>query len=58
MEVQRHTCLNSEVDGGEWPASCPGRFTPSQFSDINFNIILSFTPHFTPVDVITLNNTL
>jgi hypothetical protein len=24
-----HVFLNSELVGGEWSASCPGRFTPS-----------------------------
>ena len=29
-EVQLHSLLPSAVDGREWPASCPGRFTPGQ----------------------------
>jgi hypothetical protein len=30
MEVQRHAFLTSELDGGEWPTSLPGRFTPRE----------------------------
>jgi hypothetical protein len=29
LEVQLHVLLTSELDGGEWSASRPGRFTPS-----------------------------
>jgi hypothetical protein len=28
MELYIHAFLNSELDGGEWSASRPGRFTP------------------------------
>jgi hypothetical protein len=30
VEVQLHAFLTSALDGGEWSASCPGRFTPSE----------------------------
>jgi hypothetical protein len=30
MEVQRHTFLTSALQGGEWSASRPGRFTPGE----------------------------
>jgi hypothetical protein len=30
VEVQFHTVLTSAVDGGEWSASRPGRFTPGE----------------------------
>jgi hypothetical protein len=30
MEVQLHTFLSSALDGGEWSASRPGRFTPRE----------------------------
>jgi hypothetical protein len=30
MEVQLHTFFNSALDGGEWSASLPGRFTPGE----------------------------
>jgi hypothetical protein len=28
VEVQLHAFLTSALYGGEWPASCPGHFTP------------------------------
>jgi hypothetical protein len=28
VEVYLHAFLTSALDGGEWSASCPGRFTP------------------------------
>jgi hypothetical protein len=27
-EVQLHASLTSALDGGDWSASCPSRFTP------------------------------
>jgi hypothetical protein len=30
MEVQLHACFTSALDGGEWSASRPGRFTPRE----------------------------
>jgi hypothetical protein len=30
VEVQLHAFLTSELDGGEWSASRPGRFTPRE----------------------------
>jgi len=30
VKVQLHTFLTSALDGGEWSASCPGRFTPKE----------------------------
>jgi hypothetical protein len=30
VEVYLHAFLTSALDGGEWSASCPGRFTPRE----------------------------
>jgi hypothetical protein len=30
MDVYIHIFLTSELAGGEWSASCPGRFTPEE----------------------------
>jgi len=30
MEVYRHSFLTSALEGGEWSASRPGRFTPTE----------------------------
>jgi hypothetical protein len=30
VEVYLHALLTSALDGGEWSASCPGRFTPRE----------------------------
>jgi len=30
VEVQFHIFLTSTLDGGEWPASCPGCLTPRE----------------------------
>jgi len=30
VEVQLQAFLTSATDGGEWSASCPGRFTPRE----------------------------
>jgi hypothetical protein len=30
VEVQIHVCLTLVLDGGEWPASEPGRFFPGK----------------------------
>jgi hypothetical protein len=30
VEVQLYAFLTSALDGGEWSASCPGRFTPRE----------------------------
>jgi hypothetical protein len=30
VELQLHAFLTSALDGGEWPASIPGRFVPRE----------------------------
>jgi hypothetical protein len=30
MDLQLHAFLTSALDGGKWPASRPGRFTPGE----------------------------
>jgi hypothetical protein len=30
VDVQNHSFLTSVLVGGEWSASCPGRFTPGE----------------------------
>jgi hypothetical protein len=32
MVVQRHAFLTSALDGGQWSASRPGRFTPEEWA--------------------------
>jgi len=54
VEVSLHALLTSELDGGEWPASRPGRFTRGDRAPDNHWIVSWVGPKCIFINVVSL----